>query len=148
MLASVPASNMSVVVIETNVFVAALRSSGGASRQVLRLVLHGRATPIFGNALWNEYQEVLERDLWTPTTSPTERLQVLAALAQAGRWLSVYFAWRPNLPDESDNHLIELAIAGHAHFIVTHNVRDLVRGELAWPHLRVITPALFLEEFQ
>ena len=115
---------------------------------MLRLVLHGRATPIFGNALWNEYQEVLERDLWTPTTSPTERLQVLAALAQAGRWLSVYFAWKPNLPDESDIHLIELAIAGHAHFIVTHNVRDLVRGELARPHLRVITPALFLEEFQ
>lgn len=54
--------------------------------------------------------------------------------------------WRPNLLDEDDNHLIELAIAGHAQAVVTHNVRDLTRGELVWPHLRVLTPAQFLEE--
>jgi len=38
-------------------------------------------------------------------------MQVLAALAQRGRWVSVYFGWRPNLPDEGDNHLFELALA-------------------------------------
>ena len=55
-------------------------------------------------------------------------------------------AGRPNLRDESDNHLIELAIAGHARAVVTHNVRDLTRGELVWPHLRILTPVQFLEE--
>ena len=26
------------------------------------------------------------------------------------RWVEVFYAWRPNLPDEADNHLIELAV--------------------------------------
>ncbi len=54
-------------------------------------------------------------------------MQVLAALAQRGRWVSVYFGWRPNLPDEGDNHLFELALAGNAAAIITHNVRDVGR---------------------
>ena len=70
----------------------------------------------------------------------------MAALARVGRWVPVYYGWRPNLPDEGDNHLIELAIAGHAQAVVTHNVRDLMRGELVWPRLRILTPVQFLEE--
>ena len=99
-----------------------------------------------GNALWQEYQDLLGRDVWTPATTAQERLQVLAALARAGRWVHVYYGWRPNLRDEGDNHLIELAVAGNAQAVVTHNVRDLARGELAWPHLRILTPAQFLQE--
>ena len=137
---------MRTIVLDTNVFVSALRSGGGASRQVLRRILQGHATPLFGNALWQEYQDLLGRDVWTPVTTPEERLQALAALAQAGRWVNVYYGWRPNLRDEGDNHLIELAVAGNAEAVVTHNVRDLTRGELAWPRLRIVTPAQFLEE--
>lgn len=137
---------MRIIVLDTNVFVSALRSGGGASRQVLRRILQGHAMPLFGNALWQEYQDLLGRDVWTPVTTPEERLQVLAALAQAGRWVHVYYGWRPNLRDEGDNHLIELAVAGNAEAVVTHNVRDLTRGELAWPRLRIVTPAQFLEE--
>ena len=137
---------MRTIVLDTSVFVSALRSGGGAARQVLRRILQAQAMPLFGNALWQEYQDLLGRDVWTSATTPEERLQVLAALAQAGRWVPVYYGWRPNLPDEGDNHLIELAIAGHAEAVVTHNVRDLTRGELAWPHLRILTPAQFLKE--
>ena len=50
-----------------------------------------------------------------------------------------------NLPDEADNHLIELALAGHADAIVTHNVRDLRRGELSFPDLHILTPTEFLK---
>lgn len=35
------------------------------------------------------------------------------------------FFMAPNLPDESDNHLFELAVAGGADFIVTRKMRDL-----------------------
>ncbi|TFL13312.1 PIN domain-containing protein [Pusillimonas caeni] len=106
-----------------------------------RRILLGRYLPLFGNALWLEYEDLLGRPVWTDATTARERREILAALAQAGRWVSVYYGWRPNLPDESDNHLIELAIAGGAQTIVTHNVRDVARGELAWKELRVLTPA-------
>jgi predicted nucleic acid-binding protein len=74
-----------------------------------------------------------------------ERQQVLAALARQARWVTVYYGWRPNLPDEADNHLIELALAGGAVAIVTHNLRDVQRGELKLGSLRVLTPAQCLE---
>jgi putative PIN family toxin of toxin-antitoxin system len=135
------------VVLDTNVFVAGLRSADGASRLVLRHALQGRLQPLFGNALWLEYQELLSRPVWGTQTTPEERSTVLAALAHQGRWVRIYYGWRPNLPDEGDNHLIELAIAGHAEAIVTHNVRDRRLGELRLGHLRICTPAECLEVF-
>ena len=139
---------MTPIVLDTNVFVAALRSEGGASRVVLRRALHGRYQPLFGNALWLEYQDLLGRPVWGEATSSAERLDVLAALASQGRWVRVYYGWRPNLPDEADNHLIELVLAGGAAAIVTHNVRDLRGGDLRLGDLRILTPAQILEDYQ
>ena len=141
------AVNVVPVVIDTNVFVVALRSAGGASRQVLRRALSGNLQALFGNALWLEYNDLLGRPVWGDATSLAEREQVLAALAHRGRWVSVYFGWRPNLPDEGDNHLFELALAGNAAAIITHNVRDVGRGELKLGALRVMTPAEALKEW-
>ena len=145
---SVYAVNMIPVVIDTNVFVAGLRSGGGASRAVLRLALSGSLRPLFGNALWLEYQDLLGRPVWGDATTADDRHNLLAALARQGRWVSVYYGWRPNLPDEGDNHLIELALAGGAQCIITHNLKDLRDGESRFENLRVLSPAKFLEELQ
>ena len=137
---------MLTVVIDTNVFVAALRSDGGASRSVLRRALDGDLQALFGNALWTEYQDVMGRPVWGDATTVDERRLVLAALASKARWVTMYYGWRPNLPDEGDNHLIELALAGGANAIVTHNLRDLRGGQLRLGSLRVLTPAQCLKE--
>lgn len=101
--------------------------------------------PLFGNALWLEYEDLLGRPVWTKETTAIERRQMLAALAKVGRWVTVYYGCRPNLPDEADNHLIELALTGGAVAIVTHNVRDVRRGELLLNGLRILTPVECLE---
>ena len=133
------------IVIDTNVFVSGLRSQDGASRALLRAALVGEIEPLFGNALWLEYRDLLTRPVWATGATPAEREQVLAALAKKGRWVTIYFGWRPNLPAEADNPLIELAVAGGAEAIITHNLRDVGRGELRFGRLRILTPAQFLE---
>jgi putative PIN family toxin of toxin-antitoxin system len=140
---------MKTIVLDTNVFVAAMRASdraSTASRAVLRAALSRRVFLLFGNALWLEYEDLLGRDsAWTDATTHAERKNMLRALASAGRWVTVYYGWRPNLPDEGDNHLIELAVAGNADAIVSFNKKDLLRGQLLLPDLRILTPAEFLE---
>jgi putative PIN family toxin of toxin-antitoxin system len=139
---------MTVIVVDTNVFVAALRSGGGASREVVRRSLEGQYQPIFSNALWLEYEDLLGRDVWTQETTEDDRRQVLAALAAASRWIKIFYGWRPNLRDEGDNHLVELAIAGGAEAIVTYNIRDFRLGELRWPDLAILTPSECLEKLK
>ncbi len=125
-----------------------MRASGGASRQIIRQALEGVWRPLFSTALWLEYEALLARPVWTAETTPTERREVMAALASVGLWVDIWFGWRPNLPDEGDNFLIELAVAGGARAIITHNVRDLRRGELVWNDLLILTPGESLERLR
>jgi putative PIN family toxin of toxin-antitoxin system len=136
------------IVIDTNVFVAALRSGGGPSREVIRRALQGYYQPIFSNSLWLEYEDLLGRDVWTQETTDDDRRKVLAALAAASRWIKIFYGWRPNLRDEGDNHLVELAVAGGAEAIVTYNIRDFRLGDLHWPNLAVLTPPECLEKLK
>ena len=136
------------VVIDTNVFVSAVLSVDGAARQVLRLALTGEVVPVFGNALFAEYEDVLGRDeLFDGSPiGPNERGRLLDAVLSVAVWVRIYYVWRPNLPDEADNHLIELAVAGGASAIITGNTRDVARGSLRFEGLSVLTPARFLKE--
>lgn len=99
-----------------------------------------------GAALFAEYEDVFGRSALLETSPLTrlEREEVFDIFLAVCKWVHVYFAWRPNLRDEGDNHLIELAIAGGAEAIVTKNKRDLLSGDLRFPHLAVLTPSEFL----
>lgn len=83
--------------------------------------------------------------MWGGLTTHEERLELMAALASRGRWTRVFYGWRPNLPNEGDNHLIELAVASGAQHVITHNVKDLDRGELFFDTLSIKTPEQFLK---
>ena len=138
------------VVVDSNVLVAAMKSAGGASRAVLRLCLQQCCQPLVGQKLLGEYEDVLGRPELFRDSPPSEkeRADLLDALLSVSEWTDVFFLWRPNLPDEGDNHLIELAVAGAARKLITHNVRDLRRGELRFPQLEISTPAEFLKEWR
>jgi putative PIN family toxin of toxin-antitoxin system len=137
------------IVLDTNVLVAALLRGGGSARAVLRACLHRHYQPVLGPALLAEYEDVLGRaDLFADSVlCARERGEVFDALMSRCRWVEVFYAWRPNLPDEGDNHLIELGVAAQADAIVTRNLRDVARGELKFPSLRVLAPEQCLEAF-
>lgn len=56
-------------------------------------------------------------------------------------------AWRPNLVDEADYHLIELAIAAQAGALVTGNARHLRARELQFPGFRILDPSTLVPEW-
>jgi predicted nucleic acid-binding protein len=104
---------------------------------------------VLGPGLLAENDDLLGRtDLFADSVlSPKERNDVLDGFLSPCRRVEVFYARRPNLPDEADNHLIELAVAAQADAIVTRKLRDVSRGELKFPSLRVLTPEHCLEVF-
>lgn len=135
------------LVVDTNVFVGACIGIG-ACNAVVRACLSPQIVPLMGAPLLTEYEAVLARaDLFGKSRlDATERDALLDIFIAQCEWTRVYYLWRPNLPDESDNHLVELAVAGGAQFIVTRNLRDLHAGQLLWPALRIVSPEDFLKE--
>ncbi|PWR00572.1 putative toxin-antitoxin system toxin component, PIN family [Leucothrix pacifica] len=137
------------VIVDTNILVAALLGNeSGAARKILELSMSDVISPLVGEALFNEYMDILDREdvMQKCPLNGDERLEFLSAFLSCCQWCKIYFGWRPNLRDEGDNHLIELAIAGGAQYIITSNVRDLKNGELAFDGLSVVTPQQFMKE--
>jgi len=125
-------------------------SGGGDNRRVLRACLERRVQPIVGQALLSEYEDVLGRESLFKdcVLNARERTDLLDALLSVSEWVKIYFSWRPNLPDEADNHLVELAVAGAAERIVTYNHRHLSRAEFRFPQIRIVSPARLMEDLR
>ena len=75
--------------------------------------------------------------------SPRERYRGVGLGVR--QWINISYLRRPNLRDESDNHPVELAVAGNAAWIVTGNARDVAEGELVFDGFRVVTPGEWLK---
>ena len=133
-------------VVDTNVFVGACLGQG-PSAAVVAACLQGKCTPLMAAALLAEYEDVLGRaGLFVKSRlKGAEREELLDVFLAHCRWTRIYFGWRPNLRDEGDNHLVELAVAGGAESIVTHNLRDLAAHELTFGGLGTVTPAQLLK---
>jgi len=130
------------IVLDTSVFISALISSKGSSRELIRRCLKGEYQPLMGNALFSEYESVIQREeiiAKCPLTS-AEISALLASFISMSQWIYIYYLWRPNLKDEADNHLIELAVAGNAQIIATHNIKDFQNAELLFPNLSILKP--------
>lgn len=135
------------IVLDTNVFVGACMGTG-ASAKLIELCIQGKITPAMGSALLSEYEDVLSRESLFESCrlNRAQREELLDIFLDSCRWVKTYFTWRPNLRDEADNHVVELAVACAASHIVTWNLRDFASMELRFPLLRYNTPPEFLKE--
>jgi len=135
------------IVVDTNVFIGACLGSSSCSG-VLTACLKGQATALLGTALLTEIESVLSRQelMARSALSQAERNELLNIILARCQWVRIYYGWRPNLPDEADNHLMELAIAGAAEAIVSRNSPDLSRSELLFPEIAILSPEAFLTQ--
>lgn len=137
------------VVVDTNVFIGACLGQG-ACCAVIAACLEERLLPLMGVALFAEYEDVLGRtELFARSRlNAAERAELLDIFLATCCWTRIYYGWRPNLRDEGDNHLVELAVAGGAEYIVTRNLRDVASMELLFPGLKAVFPETLCKEMK
>ena len=130
------------VVIDTSVIVSAVIGKRGASREVVRRCLSGSYLPLISNPLFQEYEDISSRKRVRDACplAPSEIRELLNAFYSGCKWVPIYYLWRPNLVEEDDNFLIELALAGNSGVIVTNYVKDLKAAELKFDELRILKP--------
>jgi len=135
-----------IVVVDTSVLISALIGEQGPGREVIRQCLLGNYKPLISNALFQEIEDVSKREkvLDKGPLSDSEINELLNAFYSVCTWVPIYYLWRPNIIDEGDNFLLELAVAGNAGFVITNNIRDLMSAELKFPELQILTPESIL----
>ncbi len=116
--------NPPIIVLDTNVLVAALRSKRGASNKLLSLVGTQKFEIHVSVALILEYEDVLQRQRTELGLSQDDVSDFIDALCSLAHHHKIYFVWRPTLPDVNDELILELAVSAGCEYIVTHNISD------------------------
>jgi putative PIN family toxin of toxin-antitoxin system len=130
------------IVVDTNVFIGAILSPQLLNRELIRRCLLGEYQPMMSNALYLEYESVIEREeiIAKCQLDRSKVNELLDGFLSVSKWVYIYYSWRPNLKDEGDNHVIELAIAGNAQIVATNNLKDFRGSELTFPQLQILNP--------
>lgn len=135
------------MVLDTDVMVAALRSPGGASSELLRRVLVGELTAMASVPLFVEYEAVMSRPEHLKAAGAVVEdvrnlLHVLAGIIEP---VEIRYLWRSQLTDADDDMVLECAANGGARHLVTFNVADF-KGPAERFGIRPLTPGQMLKE--
>ena len=128
--------------------VAALRSAGGASRQLLVDALDQRFVVLLSVPLLIEYEAVLTRKehLKAAGVRVAEVGELLDALALVAEPVVPSFLWRPLLRDPNDDMVFEAALNGRADLLVTFNKEDFKKAVMR--NLRILSAGEALQELR
>ena len=134
--------------LDTCIIISALRSKKGASHFLLRKAIMKQLPIIMHFKLLAEYHDVLTRpDIISSLIYTHEEIEkILIGLINVAEEVNPPFSWRPNLKDEKDNFLIEIAVTSQPCTIITHNIKDLLQGELLFPAIFVKQPQEVIRE--
>lgn len=135
------------IVIDTSVWISALITRDSKARELLRLVFQAKLSPQMSESLFREYEDVMRRKKIQDLTplSLLEQNELFEAYLSTCKWNEIYYIWRPNLKDENDNFVVELAITSGAEAIITYNIKDFKNAELIFKH-KITTPEDFIKE--
>ena len=130
------------VVIDTNVLLSSLLSRRGASFRLVQRLGSPQFQPVISPPLCLEYEDVFRRPGLLSGYSPQDISDFLDYFLSQCIECRIHFLWRPHLPDPKDDSVLELALAGSAPFIITHNTRHFRNADSLG--IRAVTPDQFL----
>ncbi len=131
------------IIIDTCVFISALRSRRGASFKVLSLIGSAKFEFHLSVTLVLEYEAVARRMTQETGLTGSDIENLIDYMCAIGKRRQVHFLWRPSLKDPSDDFVLELAVESECDYIVTHNLRDFTGIEKFG--VKAITPQAFLQ---
>jgi predicted nucleic acid-binding protein len=129
-------------VMDSDVLVAAVRSSRGASRVLLTAALERRYPVLASVPLMLQYESVLTRaeHLVAAGISTADVQVLLDAIALVATPVRISYLWRPTLPDPDDDLVLETAVNGHAEVVITFNRRHFEPAAAGFG-IEVVAPA-------
>ena len=136
------------MILDTDVIIAAIRSTKGASAEIIRRVLRGDIRIELTVAMALEYEAVATRreHLVAGELAATDALNVIDSLAALAKPVEIHFRWRPQLRDVDDEMVLEAAINAKDRTIVTFNKRDFAGAERF--DVNVLSPREILEKLK
>ena len=135
--------------MDTDATVAALRSSAGASAELLRRARRGEITLAASVSPFMEYEAVCTRPEHGLAAGLTVR-QVnifLDALAQMVKPVELHFLWRPQLRDPADELVLEAAMNATADALLTFTLKHFSKVAEHF-QLSIAQPGPFLRSLQ
>jgi len=133
------------IVIDTNVFYAALRSQFGASYKLLTLLEDDKFQINLSVALVMEYEQAGKKLVAEKSgLKAADVEEIIDHICAVANRRIVYYLWRPFLRDPKDDMVLELAVAAGAEIIVTYNKSDFAGVDQSG--IRVMTAQEFLRE--
>lgn len=138
------------VTLDTNIIYQALKSKNGASYYILQQVRNRKIQLALSVPVFSEYQDVLSRNksLKDFKLQMDDVEKLLRFIAYIAKTFEIYFLLRPNLKDEEDNMILELAVTSQSDFLVTNNIKDFKSTELKFEQLKIVTPGEFLKTWR
>jgi putative PIN family toxin of toxin-antitoxin system len=131
------------IVIDTNVFITALKSNRGASYKLLFNVDRNKFILNISPTLIFEYESIAKRKDQNIVLSHSEIDAIIDMICKWAEHWETFYLWRPLLKDPKDDFILELAIESQSDFIITYNKADFKGTEKYG--IRVLTPKELLE---
>ena len=134
------------VVIDTNVFISALRSRRGASFQLLQRLNSGGFEINISVPLICEFEQTAINLNWPGKPARHFIEDILDYICSLGNKWQIYFLWRPRLSDPKDDMVLELAVVSQSEYIITFNKADF--KDASNFGIKIIDPQQFLDKLE
>ena len=134
------------IIIDTNVIVAALRSSQGASYRLLKLLKEGdrRFRINVSTSLILEYEAVLKREIHRQGKDMAVIDRFIDDIVSLANRHPIFYLLRTHLKDADDDFILELAFSSGADYIVTYNTGNFRHAKMFG--VDAIRPKTFLQK--